>query len=260
MHPPSSLHLLCVTVLLQIRWYGKRNTYASGVLLLALSTGAFALIDQLHNSTVYALACLVLRMLQGFGAALAETSAYALVASVDREALSLNLGVTEVSTGLGYMLGPAAGGLLFARGGFATPFVVTGAALAAAAAFARFALPASLSQVAPRQQKQLEQLVGTEVGGNELERLSSPLALLSGCVVEAFRPLRQLLGCSHIAAIASVGLLCTSVPAAAGTCRHLSLPAPLPACALSRARLCPGRGSALCTPRSALCAAACVFR
>ena len=43
------------------------------------------------------------------------------------------MGLTEISTGLGYMVGPPLGGMLFAAGGFATPFVVLGLALLPAA-------------------------------------------------------------------------------------------------------------------------------
>jgi len=44
------------------------------------------------------------------------------------------MGLTEISTGLGYMVGPPLGGMLFAAGGFATPFVVLGLALLPAGA------------------------------------------------------------------------------------------------------------------------------
>ena len=87
-----------------------------------------------------------------------ETAAYALIADMDTDNVSSRavfaefaqrtslrdpgsfhsqvsffMGLTEISTGLGYMVGPPLGGMLFAAGGFATPFVVLGLALLPAA-------------------------------------------------------------------------------------------------------------------------------
>jgi len=70
-----------------------------------------------------------------------ETAAYALIADMDTDNVSFFMGLTEISTGLGYMVGPPLGGMLFAAGGFATPFVVLGLALLPAAALIYYRLP-----------------------------------------------------------------------------------------------------------------------
>lgn len=58
---------------------------------------------------------------------------YAIIADLDKDNVTLYLGICEISTGLGYMLGPPLGGFLFSAGGFALPFIVLGAAVAPAA-------------------------------------------------------------------------------------------------------------------------------
>lgn len=58
-----------------------------------------------------------------------ETAAYAIIAEIDSGNVSFSLGICEISTGLGYMVGPPLGGFLFSLGGFACPFFVLGTAL-----------------------------------------------------------------------------------------------------------------------------------
>lgn len=45
--------------------------------------------------------------------ALEETAAYAIIAEIEQDRVSLFLGICEISTGVGYMIGPPLGGLLF---------------------------------------------------------------------------------------------------------------------------------------------------
>lgn len=109
--------------------HGKRLIYVVGLATVAVGTMLFALADRITNLPLYFTWCFVLRCVQGFGSALEETAGYALIAEIDPEAVSFNLGVTEISTGLGYMVGPTIGGLLFQAGGFALPFICIGVAL-----------------------------------------------------------------------------------------------------------------------------------
>ena len=48
--------------------------------------------------------------------AMEETAAYAIIADIEPDRVSLFLGICEISTGVGYMIGPPLGGLLFSLG------------------------------------------------------------------------------------------------------------------------------------------------
>mmetsp|Transcript_38091 Transcript_38091/g.94487 ORF Transcript_38091/g.94487 Transcript_38091/m.94487 type:complete len:508 (-) Transcript_38091:306-1829(-) len=109
--------------------HGKRAVYVVGGLVVCVGTILFAFADRIQNVQMYFAWCFVLRCVQGFGAALEETAAYAIIAEIDPDAVSFNLGMTEISTGLGYMIGPTVGGFLFQAGGFALPFLCIGFAL-----------------------------------------------------------------------------------------------------------------------------------
>jgi MFS family permease len=75
-----------------------------------------------------------------------ETAAYAIIADVEPEKVSLYLGICEISTGLGYMVGPPLGGWLFSVGGFSMPFVVLGVGLIPAAFLIYHNLPPDASR------------------------------------------------------------------------------------------------------------------
>ena len=122
--------------------HGRKRVYLCGLSLVALATTAFGATAKL-SGTAFTMAALVLRLVQGVGSALEETAAYAIVASLDPDRTSLYLGLCELSTGLGYMAGPAIGGLLYTIGGFKGPFVALGLGLVPAAGLIAFALPSS---------------------------------------------------------------------------------------------------------------------
>ena len=128
----------------RLRALGRRRMLCFGLLLLSVSTAAFALLPRVHNPTTYAFVSLVLRMVQGAGAACTQTASYSLTAALFPEQLSLYLGVSETLTGLGFMAGPPLGGWLFMLGGFSLPFVVLGALpLGVVAALAKLVPPAA---------------------------------------------------------------------------------------------------------------------
>jgi len=91
--------------------------------------------------------CLSMRLLQGVGSAMEETAAYAIIADLDSENVSFYLGITEISTGLGYMVGPPLGGWLFSLGGFTMPFIVLGVMLLPAAALIYTRVPTDMFRV-----------------------------------------------------------------------------------------------------------------
>ena len=79
-----------------------------------------------------------------------QTAAYAIIADLDPENISFYLGITEISTGLGYMVGPALGGWLYSIGGFTMPFLVLGTLLLPTAAIIYFKVPPEMFRVRSR--------------------------------------------------------------------------------------------------------------
>jgi len=113
--------------------HGKVWVYIWGISLVSVSSMLFSVATWLPAGLPFATWCFAMRLLQGIGSALEETAMYAIIADLDSEHVTFYLGICEISTGLGYMIGPPLGGFLFSAGGFAMPFVVLGLAVAPAA-------------------------------------------------------------------------------------------------------------------------------
>jgi len=127
--------------------YGKVLVYITGIVLVSLSTILFAGATTMPDGSLFGSYCLVMRLLQGVGSAMEETAAYAIIADLDPENISFYLGITEISTGLGYMVGPALGGWLFSMGGFTMPFLVLGSLLLPTAAVIYVHVPAEMFRI-----------------------------------------------------------------------------------------------------------------
>jgi len=127
--------------------YGKVWVYITGIVLVSASTILFAGATMMPDGSLFGSYCLIMRLLQGVGSAMEETAAYAIIADLDPENISFYLGITEISTGLGYMVGPALGGWLYSIGGFTMPFLVLGTLLLPTAAIIYFHVPAEMFRV-----------------------------------------------------------------------------------------------------------------
>lgn len=121
--------------------HGKVWVYIYGLLIVSVSTVLFGGASLVPEGWPFYAWCLIMRIAQGVGSALEETAAYAIIADLDWEQVSLYLGICEISTGLGYMVGPPLGGFLFSMGGFAMPFLLLGSCLLPAAALIYVRLP-----------------------------------------------------------------------------------------------------------------------
>ena len=166
--------------------YGKVWVYITGIILVSVSTILFAGATTMPDGSLFGSYCLIMRLLQGVGSAMEEvrahyvvrcaalhvtfctgsrtcapasaaasalrrtswqTAAYAIIADLDPENISFYLGITEISTGLGYMVGPALGGWLYSIGGFTMPFLVLGTLLLPCAAIIYFYVPPEMFRV-----------------------------------------------------------------------------------------------------------------
>ena len=121
--------------------HGKVWVYIWGICMVSVSSILFAAASYVPYGMPFAAFCFTMRLIQGIGSAFEETAMYAIIADLDKENVTLYLGICEISTGLGYMIGPPLGGFLYSWGGFAAPFIVLGLAVAPSALLLYHALP-----------------------------------------------------------------------------------------------------------------------
>ncbi len=80
---------------------------------------------QVGTGKVFFTYCVFMRVLQGLGSAATETASYAIAATLFPDNVTYMLGILEVANGLGYVIGPPVGGMLYNISPM-LPFLVVG--------------------------------------------------------------------------------------------------------------------------------------
>ncbi|MEG6512765.1 MFS transporter [Desulforamulus ruminis] len=98
--------------------YGRKKIMLLGLLTLSLSTLGFTLANSLWL-------LILIRLIQGFSAGATWTAGPALVADLyPPDQRGAKMGIISAATGFGFLIGPAAGGLLYELGGYRLPFLI----------------------------------------------------------------------------------------------------------------------------------------
>lgn len=109
---------------------GSRFMFLTGTFFAGGTTVVFGLLDfipyQEDQGLMFLIFCLVTRVLMALGCSVFGTASFAIIINEFPDSIAFVLGVLETFTGLGMMLGPAIGGVLYDLGGFHLPFSVLG--------------------------------------------------------------------------------------------------------------------------------------
>ncbi|XP_022102771.1 MFS-type transporter SLC18B1-like isoform X2 [Acanthaster planci] len=106
---------------------GARFMFLAGSFVSAGCCILFGFIDEMPTQTTFTVFCMVLRVVTGIGASASMTASAAIIAYAFPNNVGLASSVNEMVAGVGSMIGPAIGGLLYSAGGFKLPFIVLGA-------------------------------------------------------------------------------------------------------------------------------------
>ena len=110
--------------------FGSRLLIVTGQFLGGGCIVLFGFLDRIgsaDDNDVFIAYCFVLRIVLAIGCTASTTSGFAITASVFPDHIATIFGLLETATGLGMMVGPAFGGVMYQFGGFSLPFVVLGA-------------------------------------------------------------------------------------------------------------------------------------
>jgi len=110
--------------------YGSRLLIVTGQFLGGSCIILFGFLDRIgtaDNNATFIAYCFVIRIVLAIGCTACTTSGFAITAIIFPNHIATIFGLLETATGLGMMVGPALGGVLYQFGGFALPFVVLGA-------------------------------------------------------------------------------------------------------------------------------------
>lgn len=105
-----------------------KSVLQQATIVQAILNLLWAFTDRLEGTVQFVIVCVVLRALQGIAMSLTETAASSMaMRSAPPDRVGEALGYVEAARGLGIMLGPLLGGILFRVGGYWAPGVASAA-------------------------------------------------------------------------------------------------------------------------------------
>ncbi|XP_077989874.1 MFS-type transporter SLC18B1-like [Glandiceps talaboti] len=150
---------------------GARFMLLSGSFTCGCCGIIFGFSDRLSPGTQFLVFCFVMRSVEALGAAASATAISTLTAQTFPDNLAVAFGILEISIGLGLMIGPPLGGILYSIGGYTLPFVVLGTFVLVILVFNFLVLPSQTGDSIPEL-------------GSTLQLLSIPsIWVTSACVV-----------------------------------------------------------------------------
>lgn len=84
------------------------------------------LLDFVEDKTGFIVFSFIWKFLCGVGAGINSTSSFAIIATHYKEDREKAIGMLEASSGVGLLLGPLIGSILYEIGGYTLPFIGTG--------------------------------------------------------------------------------------------------------------------------------------
>ncbi|XP_041458795.1 MFS-type transporter SLC18B1-like [Lytechinus variegatus] len=106
---------------------GPRFLFFSGTFLGAGCNLLFGVLDGIEDTNTFIVYCFLLRSVESLGASASVTAGMTITATVFPDNVAQMTGFLETFSGLGLMIGPALGGVLYKIGGYKLPFLVLGA-------------------------------------------------------------------------------------------------------------------------------------
>ncbi|KAJ8288611.1 hypothetical protein COCON_G00012700 [Conger conger] len=120
---------------------GAKFMLVSGLFVSSGCTVLFGMLDRVPGTKMFIALCFIIRSIDAVGFAAAMTSSFAVSAKVFPNNIATVMGSLEVFTGLGLILGPPFGGLLYQSFGYELPFIILGCVLFLMVPFNMYILP-----------------------------------------------------------------------------------------------------------------------
>ncbi|XP_073431932.1 MFS-type transporter SLC18B1 isoform X2 [Dendrobates tinctorius] len=105
---------------------GAKFMFVAGLSLSGVATILFGLLDKASEGTVFIALCFLVRSVDAVGFGASITSSFAILAKAFPNNIATVMGSLEVFTGLGLVLGPPIGGVLYQSFGYEVPFIALG--------------------------------------------------------------------------------------------------------------------------------------
>ncbi|KAF7670061.1 hypothetical protein LDENG_00084510 [Lucifuga dentata] len=120
---------------------GAKFMLVAGLFVSSVCTILFGILDRVPSGAAFIALCFVVRSIDATGFAAAMTSSFAMTAKIFPNNVATVLGLLEIFTGLGLIIGPPIGGWLYQSFGYEVPFLLLGCLLLLMVPFNIFVLP-----------------------------------------------------------------------------------------------------------------------
>lgn len=118
-----------------------------GLFLTAPTVMGFGLLYWVTNDTAFITLAITLRFIGGIGQGFIAVSSYAMAAVRYKDNLQEKVGLLEAGNGVGFLVGPVVGGIIYEFTHFAVPFMVFGIAIIILTVFLRKHLDEDLDTI-----------------------------------------------------------------------------------------------------------------
>ncbi|KAM5165349.1 MFS-type transporter SLC18B1 [Mantella aurantiaca] len=105
---------------------GAKFMFVAGLFVSGVATVLFGLLDKIPDSTVFTVMCFLVRSVDAVGFGASITASFSILAEAFPNNVATAMGFLEMFTGLGLVLGPPIGGLLYQAFGYEVPFIAIG--------------------------------------------------------------------------------------------------------------------------------------
>ena len=133
---------------------GRKNFILLGNVSTILASIGFGLLVYVKNDNTFFVLSLVLRFVQGFGDAGSSTAIFSIIGSEYAEKQELFFGYFESAVGVGLMLGPIMGQLLYNALGFEYTFYATALIISGPFLLVLFSVPNRLNKSAKEREEE----------------------------------------------------------------------------------------------------------
>ncbi|XP_053317341.1 MFS-type transporter SLC18B1 isoform X2 [Spea bombifrons] len=105
---------------------GAKFMLVSGMFISGCTTILFGLLDEVADGTLFTVMCFLVRSVDAIGFGAAMTASFSILAKAFPNNIATAMGSLEIFTGLGLVLGPPVGGILYQSFGYKIPFIALG--------------------------------------------------------------------------------------------------------------------------------------
>ncbi|KAM9316680.1 MFS-type transporter SLC18B1 [Gastrophryne carolinensis] len=105
---------------------GAKFMFVTGLFVSGVATVLFGFLDQAPDGTVFIVMCFLVRAVDAVGFGAAITASFSILAKSFPNNIATAMGCLEIFTGLGLVLGPPIGGILYQTFGYEVPFISLG--------------------------------------------------------------------------------------------------------------------------------------